>query len=118
MEKLLEESGLTLGRRLDLRLDIDLLVPSLFLLDVWLHLCHFSFFPNIEKYSQCFVFHSASDQLHDQSEFPDSSPRAEQAPSRGGLPSSLFRKITQQYILPLEYDNSANRPILSCINLT
>ena len=35
--------------------------------------------------------------------FQISGPRSEQAPSRGGLPSSLFRKITQQYILPLEY---------------
>ena len=71
MEKLLEESGLALGRGLDLCLDIDLLVPSLFFLDVWPRLCRFSFFDIIEKYSLYFVFHSASDQLHDQSKFLD-----------------------------------------------
>ena len=69
MEKLLEESGLALGRGPDLCLDIDLLVPSLFFLDVWPRLCCFSFLLIIEKYK--FVFHSASDQLHGQSEFPD-----------------------------------------------
>ena len=40
--------------------------------------------------------------------FQTSGPRAEQVSGRGGLPSSLFRKITQQYILPSEYANSAN----------
>ena len=74
MEKLSEESGLAFGRGLDLCLDLDLLVSSLFFLDVWLRLCRFSFFPIIEKYSLHFVFHSASDQLHDQSEFPDFRP--------------------------------------------
>ena len=93
-------------------LDIELLVPSLFFLDVWPRLCRFPFFPIIEKYSLYIVFHSASDQ----SEFPDSVPRAEQAPSRGGLPSILFRKITQQYILPLEYANSANSLLLESIS--
>ena len=37
-----------------------------------------------------------------------SGPRAERAPSRGGPPSSRFRKITPQYIFPLEYANFAN----------
>ena len=40
--------------------------------------------------------------------FQTSGPRAEQMLGRGGLPSSLFRKITQQYILLLEYANSTN----------
>ena len=40
--------------------------------------------------------------------FQTSGPRAEQVSGRGGLPISLFRKITQQYILPSEYGNSAN----------
>ena len=40
--------------------------------------------------------------------FQTSGPRAEQEPSRGGPPSSLFRKIMQQYILPLEYGNFAS----------
>ena len=74
MEKLLEESGLAFGRGLDLCLDIDLLVPSVVFLDVWPRLCRFSFFPIIEKYSLYFVFHSASDKLHDQSEFLDFMP--------------------------------------------
>ena len=90
MEKLLKESGLAFGRSLDLCLDIDLLVPSLFFLDVWPRLCRFSFFPIIEKYSLYFVFHSASDQLHDQSEFLDFRPTY--VPSRGGLPRSHFGK--------------------------
>ena len=40
--------------------------------------------------------------------FQTSGPSVEQVPSRGGPPSSLFRKIKQQYILPLKYANSAN----------
>ena len=40
--------------------------------------------------------------------FQTSGPRAEQVSGRRGLPSSLFRKITQQYILPSEYANYAN----------
>ena len=47
--------------------------------------------------------------------FQTSVPRAEQAPSRG-LPSSLFRKTTQQYILPSEYANSANSLLLESIS--
>ena len=73
-------------------------------------LCRSSFSPITEKYSLYFVFHSASDQMHDPSQlyFQTSGPRAEQVPNRGGPTSSLFRKITQQYILPLEYAISAN----------
>ena len=48
--------------------------------------------------------------------FQTSGLRVEQAPSRGGLPSNIFRKITQQYILPLEYTSSANFLLLEAIS--
>ena len=75
---------------------------------------HFSFFPIIEKYSLYLVFHNASDQMHGQSEFPDFRPTCRTI--RGGLQSSPFRKIMQQYILPLEYANSANFLLLEAIS--
>ena len=48
--------------------------------------------------------------------FQTSGPPAEQVPGRGGLPSSLFRRITQQYILPLEYAISANFLLFEAIS--
>ena len=48
--------------------------------------------------------------------FPTSEPRAEQEPSRGGPPSILFRKIVQQCIFPVEYDNSANFLLFEAIS--
>ena len=105
MEKQSEESSLALGRGLDLCLDLDLL-------------CRLFFSPITERCRLYFVFHSASDQLHDPSQlyFQTSGPRAEQVPSSGGLASSLFRKITQQYILHLEYAISANFPLFETMS--
>ena len=81
------------------------------------HVCA-AFFssPLLKNIAYTFVFHSASDQLHDQSEFPDFRPTCRTSTSRGGLPSSLFRKITLQYILPLEYANPANFLLLEAIS--
>ena len=111
MEKLSEESGLVLRRGLDLCLDLDLLVSSLFFfffLDVWLLLCSFSFFPLLKNIAYTLSFTVAVISCMINPNFLTSGPRAEQAPSRGGPPSSLFRKIMQQYILPLGHNNSAN----------
>ena len=52
----------SLRSRTRLTSDLDLLVPSFFVLDVWLHLCRFSFFPIIEKYSLYYVFHTCLSQ--------------------------------------------------------
>ena len=110
VEKLSEESGLALGRGLDLCLDLDLLVSSLFFfLDVWLRVQLFFLSSPLLKniaYTLSFTVVVISSMINPN--FLTSGPRAEQAPSRGGPPSSLFRKIMQQCILPLGYAESAN----------
>ena len=81
--KLSEESGLALGRGLDLCPDLDLLVSSSFFLDVWLRWGRFSFFPIIEKYSYTLSFTVLVISCMINPNFQTSGPRAEQAPSRG-----------------------------------
>ena len=46
MEKQSEESGLALGGGLDLCLDLDLLVSSLFFIDVWVRFVPLVFLPH------------------------------------------------------------------------
>ena len=78
-------------------------------LDVWPRLCRFLSSENI-AYTLFFTM------LVINPNFQTSVPSAEQALSRGNLPSSLFRKVTQQYISLLEYANSANSLFLESIS--
>ena len=64
--------------------------------------------PLLKNIAYTFVFHSASDQLHDQFKFPDFRPTCRTSSKQRKSAKQSFGKITQQYILPIEYTNSDN----------